>query len=132
MKNYLLPLLLIIIFVSCSNNNDDDDSIDNQLVGSWNWLESSGGIAGTTTTPASTGNTMTMVISNNSLKQFTNGNLTLQTNYTIEVRKSEIFGGQREMIIYENGFKKSFEIKGDKLTLFDECSDCFQSMYEKQ
>ncbi len=128
MKNYLRPILLVIIFISCSN----DDEINNQLLGSWNWLESSGGISGTTTTPASTGNTITLVISNNSLKQFTNGNLTFETNYRIEVRKSEIFGNQREMIIYENGFKKSFERKGDKLTLFDECSDCFQSEYKKE
>ncbi|HBS12147.1 MAG TPA: hypothetical protein DEO36_06315 [Flavobacteriaceae bacterium] len=70
MKNYLRPFLLVIVFVSCSNNDDD---IDNQLVGSWNWLESSGGIAGSTTTPTSTGNTISVVISTNSLKQFTNG-----------------------------------------------------------
>ncbi|HBK70607.1 MAG TPA: hypothetical protein DDZ39_02940 [Flavobacteriaceae bacterium] len=128
MKNYLRPFLLVIVFVSCSNNDDD---IDNQLVGSWNWLESSGGIAGSTTTPTSTGNTISVVISTNSLKQFTNGNLTFETNYTIEVRKSEIFGGQREMIIYENGFKQSFERKGNKLILYGECNDCFQSEYEK-
>jgi hypothetical protein len=72
-----------------------------------------------------------VVISTNSLKQFTNGNLTFETNYTIEVRKSEIFGGQREMIIYENGFKQSFERKGNKLILYGECNDCFQSEYEK-
>ena len=88
MKNYLRPFLLVIVFVSCSNNDDD---IDNQLVGSWNWLESSGGIAGTTETPQSTGETRKLEISTDLIKSYKNGDLIFKTNYTIKVRKSEIF-----------------------------------------
>ena len=129
LKNYFLLLFLGIIFINCSN---EDTNFNNQIVGSWNWLESSGGIAGTTETPTSTGNVITIVISNDSFQQFINGNLNFETSYTIELRKSEIFGDQRKMIIYENGFIQSFERKDDKLILYGECNDCFQSEYEKE
>lgn len=114
--------------LSCSN---DDHDIDDQVLGNWEWIQSSGGIAGTTETPDSTGNSIMLEITRTAIKQFINGTLSFETGYSIKSQESTIFGGIRNMIIYENGFKQSFERVGNKLFLSGECNDCFLSEYEK-
>jgi hypothetical protein len=85
MKNYFLLLFIGITFLNCSN--DDDNTQESQLAGTWNWVESSGGIDGRTETPNSTGNSMKIEISNNSIKRYLNGNLESELNYSTEFQE---------------------------------------------
>ncbi len=130
MKNYFLLLFIGIALLSCSS--DDDNSAKTQLIGNWNWTESSGGIDGRTETPTSTGNIIKLEISYSSVKRYVNGNLQSELSYSIETRESMIFGEQREMIIYENQFNQTISLRGNQLVLYDECNDCFQSEYERE
>ena len=68
MKNLILTFCIsTILILSCDQN--DDISQELQLIGTWNWVESSGGIDGRTETPISTGNTMKIEFSSNSVKK---------------------------------------------------------------
>ncbi len=130
MKKHILLLFVALSFLSCSNDADTDTNA--QLLGIWDWISSSGGIAGITETPESTGNTITLEISNSTVKRYVNGNLESELNYSIASGESIVFGEQREMVIYENEFKQTFGLAGNQLTLYDECNDCFVSQYERE
>jgi hypothetical protein len=129
MKHYFLLLIFGIILLSCSNDGENSDDL--QLIGTWNWIVSSGGIDGRTETPESTGTTVRLEISNNTIKRYLNNNLQNELSYTLEFRESMIFGESREMIIYENQFNQTIHLSANQLILYDECNDCFQSTYER-
>ena len=130
MKRLILILLIINVLFSCSTPTHSDAA--GQIIGEWVWIESSGGIAGTTQTPESTEKEITLQISNSSIKQFINGTLEANRAYIIERRESLVFGELREMIVYDNGFRQSFSITGNRLVLTDDCNDCFQAEYERK
>jgi hypothetical protein len=54
-KSYLILFVISILFASCSVESSVKDSNTNSIIGTWTWQKSSGGIAGTTQTPESTG-----------------------------------------------------------------------------
>jgi hypothetical protein len=128
MKKYILFLFIGITFLSCSS--DDDNTQDSQLAGTWNWVESSGGIDGRTETPNSTGNSMKIEISNNSIKRYLNGNLESELNYSTEFE--EYNGEQWLKVTYENGQEQHADLNVDYLILYDRCSDCFQDEYVRE
>ena len=116
--------------LSCSTTTNHDSA--DQIMGEWVWIESSGGLAGTTETPESTEKEIWLQISNNSIKQFINGTLESDRTYKIERRESVIFGDLRDMIIYGNGFRQIFSTTGNKLILTGDCNDCFQSEFVRK
>ncbi|MFC4721843.1 hypothetical protein ACFO5O_05905 [Geojedonia litorea] len=128
MENKILIALALLISSGCSLT---DDSQDLSITGDWVWIESTGGIAGTTETPTSTGDTILVTITSNTIRKYTNGSLTFESSYTIQTMESVIYGGQHAMIVYGNGFKQTFRREGKKLYLSDECNDCFVSIYSK-
>lgn len=114
--------------LSCSKDNGE---INTGLEGEWNWIRSSGGLAGVTYTPENTGENRKLVISNDSIKYFTNSALVLKIKYEIET--VDLHNESREMIIREsdNIFRQFFEINQDDLILTDYCSDCFVNEYKR-
>lgn len=131
MKNAIYYLILtIFLFFSCAEKTDFEDSPS--IIGNWIWVESSGGIAGQTHTPESTGNQVVLKISDESIKKFENGELISERTYEIEYGESIRTTDMVQLIDYENGFKQSFERNENILYLFDECYDCFQSEYVKE
>lgn len=130
MKSYLLFFVLMIL-TSCSSENPQS-SAQKSLEGKWNWVQSSGGIAGTTTTPASTNQVIYLEFSGNSFKKYINGTFSVDNTFEIKIDKS-IFGGEKPMLVSTSPIKyfspMSFEIKDDKLYLNEECYDCFGSVY---
>jgi|TARA_R110002049_G_scaffold28213_4_gene97155 PKD repeat protein len=129
MRNIIILIIIGLTILSCSKN-DDETSTD--LTGKWNWIVSSGGIAGTTETPQTNGENRKLEISTDSIKSYLNGILNFKTKYTIETRESIIFNETREMIIQENGFRQIFDFSGNKLILTGDCNDCFTSEYIKE
>lgn len=129
MKKHILLIGIALATLGCSNN---DESQSPTLSGNYIWLESSGGVDGRTETPATTGNTKEIIISNGSIKQYLNSALVSEQSFVIETMESEFFGGEREMIIYENGFKQSILWDGNQLILEDECNDCYLNKYKKE
>ncbi len=130
MKKFIFLLMTLSFLISCSTTTDTDST--DQIVGEWVWIESSGGLAGTTETPESTQKEVTLHISNNSIKQYVNGTLESDRPYNIERRESVIYGDTREMIVYDNGFRQIFSTTGNQLILIGDCNDCFQAEYVRK
>lgn len=130
MKNYLVFFVLMIL-TSCSSENPQS-SAQKALEGRWNWVQSSGGFAGTTTTPESTNQVIYIEFSGSTFKKYINGKLASDHTFEIKTDKS-IFGGEKPMLVSTSQIKyfspMSFEIKDDKLYLNEECYDCFGSVY---
>ena len=126
---FALIFALILAITSCSK--DIKTSNGSTLNGKWNWVESSGGLAGKTETPATTGKVITIEISNGIIKYFENGVQTVSDSFTTKIQNS-IRGENKNMIIYKSGRpNQSFELNEKQLILFDECYDCYQSNYSK-
>ncbi len=126
---FALIFALILAITSCSK--DIKTSNGSALNGKWNWVESSGGLAGKTETPATTGKVITIEISNGIIKYFENGVQTVSDSFTTKIQNS-IRGENKNMIIYKSGRpNQSFELNEKQLILFDECYDCYQSNYSK-
>lgn len=130
MKRTFLLIIICSFSISCSTPTDDLSK--DQIPGNWIWLESTGGIAGTTETPESTQKTVRLEISGTSINRFVNNNLESNRTYTIAKQKSLIYGEDREMILYENGLKQIYFTTGDRLILIDDCKDCYQSEYQRE
>lgn len=128
-KNSILLAIIGMTILSCSQS---DDISNTSLIGEWNWIGSTGGIAGITETPQTTGENRKLKISTDSIKSYQNGALNFQTKYSIEVDESLIFNETREMIIQENGFKQILNISENTLILIGDCNDCFTSEYKKE
>ena len=129
--NMFLFFSLSCLIWSCSNDNSDL-GLNSSIVGNWIWVSSSGGIAGTTETPESTGNNRRLEITNDSTRTFLNGNLISSQKYTLETRESLLFSGVRTMMISEGGFRTIVEFDSGNLILIGDCFDCFSSVYKRE
>ena len=70
----------LVLAAACST-----DPEENPLVGAWSWVESTGGIAGVTLTPASTGQTMSLRFEADGMVElFRDGASAGTTTYTVE------------------------------------------------
>lgn len=130
MKKILFLIIIAILGLNCSRDNDDG-KINSAIIGQWNWVKSTGGFAGGTYTPESTAENRMLIISSDSIKYFTNGDLLSKIKYTIELR--DVNGESHEMIVPEFlGITQFFELNENKLTLIDYCNDCFVNEYMKE
>jgi hypothetical protein len=129
MKKWILILLLASLTINCSN--DDENNIDQQLIGEWKWIESSGGIQGETLNPQTTGENRNIEITSDKIKYYTNGILTLEFDYYLQKGESIRTNEKTDLMIYENDRKQSIVLNENKLILYDECYDCYQNEYIK-
>ncbi|RUT69957.1 hypothetical protein D0817_12240 [Flavobacterium cupreum] len=121
-------LFVLFQLLSCSSSSNMLATSENSLNGKWNWVSSTGGFIGSTITPASEKKTMTIEISNSTIKRYENGKLLSENTFEIKNLHS-IYGDNKKMIVIEDRPNQSFEIKDNKLFLNDECNDCYQSEY---
>lgn len=131
MKNFFCFFILITL-ISCNERSENETISNTELIGSWNWVKSTGGISGTTETSISSNKVLKLVFTNSKMKIFENGNLSAEFNYEIQVKES-IQGGSRPMLIYTpNKPNQTFIVQGAKLYLNDKCYDCFDSEYNRE
>lgn len=92
------------------------------IIGEWEWVESSGGIAGITLVPETQGYTQTYHFVNDSLLDiYKNDSLFLETTYKLKSDTLEIAAWP---------FKQLIEYKENRLMLADQCVDCFTNVFE--
>lgn len=120
----LLPILLIFTFFSCSS---DDDNLNTELIGTWTWTETSGGIAGTTENPQTTGDQRSIKFTNTVVKRYLNGNLESEMNYELE----EIENSKIQIIYSDSNITQTVIIEDNILILRDGCADCYQYDYTR-
>jgi len=125
-----MSVLTSMAFLGCG---DSLAEAGQELVGSWNWVESSGGIAGITMTPESTGGTMM-------LRFHPEGMVELVQNDAVERSVAFTTTATKEAstweILYEAPLFGGFEsqtaaLTGDTLILADGCCDGFVYRFER-
>ncbi|SFU66912.1 hypothetical protein SAMN05216480_11275 [Pustulibacterium marinum] len=99
MRTILLLISMFISLLSCSTN-DDDTFTNADILGDWIWLQTTGGIGGGMDTPETTGQTITLTISETTIKEYIDGELVIDANYTIEL--DDYYGEQVQVIIMED------------------------------
>lgn len=133
-KIFIIVLLSVII-VSCTKdktvNNKSYIDVPTTLIGSWNWLYSSGGFAGVTYTPETTGEVRKIEFdADNNFKYYVND--ILKSEHTFHIEKSKSITGQDSALIITNLLwsRQSITFRtSDTLILLDECYDCFGHCY---
>jgi hypothetical protein len=120
---------ILLVFASCT----DDIPAPNELIGKWNWVSSTGGIAGSTYTPETTGETIILEFTTDSVyKQFRNDSLIVDCKFSI-IQSESIYDHEITDMIECDGYLRrsfSFTTSGD-LILADEAYDGFTSQYER-
>lgn len=101
------------------------------IIGRWTWVESTGGIAGLTRTPASTGETRSLRFDGSFAESFRDGELQRRDGYSL----NRIGGTEGFQIIYHGPLapfaSQAVELRADTLVLIDPCCDGFTSRYER-
>lgn len=117
----------------CSKEEVRPLRTEESLYGTWNWVASSGGLAGVEKSPASEGYNQVLEISESGVYSvFRNDTLVYESNFSIVEQESQIQNESRLMLTFENGeiLDQSFFIEGsDTLILVEECWDCFAHEY---
>ena len=150
MKNaFTLSLLLVSLTVlGCtkkesvnvpSTNSDGlakSPTVNQGILGSWNWYVSIGGISGSQVlTPASEGYTVTIVYNSDSTFQYyRNDTLQAATRFSVCHRKDAFTHDTMDVITYEsNRFVSQavYVVTADSLELRDECYDCMGRGYTR-
>ncbi len=128
-KFFLLTITCILVLTSCS----DETIPPRDLIGKWNWINSSGGIAGAIYTPENTGDTIVLEFTRDSVyKLFRNDSLVTNCEFSI-VKAESIYNHEITDMIDCDGYMRrsfSFTASGD-LILADEFYDGFTSEYER-
>ncbi len=130
MKNNLFLLFLVTLF-NCAAQQDAKQT-DNEIMGTWEWKETSGGFAGKLQNPENTNTTIRLEIGANSIKKFVNDTLESTKEYLIVKDQKSIQGAVVDFLKYENGDKQSIYVKENTLILRDPCFDCFQYEYVRK
>lgn len=128
MKNKLLFGLVSLFFLSCSTSVE---GVSVDLLGLWDWTSTSGGFAGTITTPESTGSSRSLEFTETMLRVYENGTLVSEGTYRIETRLSILFDEPREILVQDVGFQQIIEVSSSQLLLIGDCTDCFSSEYRR-
>lgn len=127
----LLYAMLFCTLATACHPEDAPLPVDDALTGTWQWLSSSGGIAGTTHTPQNTHKEITIIIT--PAKQFItyeNGKKIRESGYTISRSKS-IYTGEEADILESDFMRWSFKVQNNQLYLSDEYADGYSHEYKR-
>jgi hypothetical protein len=136
----LYIFFFVIIIEGCSKNIIIPNPELEKLFGTWEWIQSSGGFAGKTTTPVTTKIVKRIEFSKNgTYKSYENNILKDRRYFSISAGESIFSKKQAYILQYsdpsskkEFGIKQSIIINKDSLFLNDECYDCFKNIYIKK
>jgi hypothetical protein len=125
---------MAVIISSCSKNTEKVVKNSN-VVGSWEWLRTDGGLANQIhDTPVSTGNIVKLRIEeDNKYYMFTNGILTSQGTYLLESRKCIHDQRNKTFINFSSDRDMMVEtVNEDLLALSDEAYDGIESLFQRK
>jgi len=135
-KLVFLLLALTIFLGSCSDDENmdlptvciDDTCID----GEWEWVESTGSIAGITITPITEGQTRKIIIDETNYQEFVDGVLVLEAAYEFVVADDLDGLSDGSLVLQiEAGSWLLVSMEDDNLNLDELCADCWTNKYVK-
>lgn len=127
--NVLLVFSIAFVLASCQKDNGLKNS---SILGSWEWLKSSGGIAGVVYTPETQGYSQLIEFNANDIyKLYRNGQLQNEAHYTLLQDTSILSNTMVDMVQYEDGSRQSFSSSSNDDTLFlrEDVFDGFDHIY---
>lgn len=127
--NFLLIFSIAFVVAACQKNESRNNS---SIIGSWEWAQSSGGIAGVVYTPETQGYSQTIEFNANDIyKRYRDGQLQEETHYTLLQDTSILSNTVVDMVQYEDDIRQSFSFSsnGDTLFLKDDVFDGFDYIY---
>ena len=137
----LLFLLLILIITACSDNDDMDQpqeadpeptEAQSELVGEWQWIQSSGGFAGEVIDPSTTGTNECINIEEDKMIFIADGVVQAEIEYTLEMGTT-IHSLDSVMVIKADGITLyGYEYNGVGLKLKDNWYDGYVHSYERK
>jgi hypothetical protein len=121
--------LLWLTLASCEKQNDSPE-----IVGTWDWVLSQGGIAGLTIKPTALDNRQMIFDAAGNYTFKKNGTVLMSTQYKLENAKSITSTEPVPSITFPNNeaMTFSYSIKGDSLFLFEEVHDGFGHTYVRK
>ncbi len=126
----IVSVLSFTLLTSCHK----DKLEANDLIGKWNWLSSSGGIAGTTYTPESTGDVVVIEFTPDSVfRRYLNDSLIIESTFSIRSSESIYDHNPTQILVFDPDYvRQSFQFESpDELVLLDEVYDGFVSRYRR-
>ena len=128
MKRWVAVVLLIGGCKSAST-----DPAENRLSGSYQWIRSSGGIAGRTMTPASENYSVRFTFSGNQVTIFRNDSS--KATSTVTVRGDEVtYQPALSVFLFDQGIDvQTLRVfPGDTIALADPCCDRFEHVFVRR
>jgi hypothetical protein len=116
----------------CTKNTDNTTLTD--LTGNWEWVKSSGGIAGVVQTPKTLGYTyhVTYTKDGRYLQYDKDGKLAYDESYIVSQATSILDNKERNMVTLDSSTMFSFEIRNDSLFLYQEAYDGINVTFVKK
>jgi hypothetical protein len=137
----ILFVPIVIFLTSCRKDIPMPDPEFEKLFGTREWLQSSRGKSGHTTSPSTVGFTLSVEYkSNGGHKKYKNGNVESKMTFKFSLGTSIYSTLQTYLITYKEGgsskkgvVSDSFKFGGhDTLFLYNECYDCYADVFIKQ
>jgi tRNA splicing ligase len=129
----LAGALMICLALGCSKQTVFSTS-EAQLYGSWNWVQTDGGIANNIhETPVSTGKNIILEFRNNNTCVITiNGRVTGSGSYRLKTVTSIYDGKEKQLIVFADLQENLIlSVTSSRLTLADNAYDGLTSIYQK-
>ena len=126
-------LITVLLLIGCSKSlpTQNSTSSNSTIVGTWNWIKSSGGFTGGTITPASAGYTMKISFgSEGTYQSYRDDTLYASTRYTVrQIDSSQIIHYADSVRFWPQYFELA---ASDTLYLTDDLVDGYRSLYSRQ
>lgn len=129
MKKILLLSLIFIAAYGCEKSVPADNSLS--LIGKWNWKSASGGITGNIITPVSTGDTIVIEFTKDSLYKISyDGSLVQQCPFHTIKSANSVNEEMANILTFDTiTWTPYYFIKNDTLIINDDMADGYRWVY---
>ncbi len=128
MRRIVLPLLVIAL-AACQGSIDPELQ---QAQGAWDWIESSGSIAGRTFTPESEGYTLRLEFDGNRVRAFRNDSLVGTSEVSFVGDKITYSPALPAFVFSGLAEPQTITLVGDTIVLTDPCCDLYVHRFVKR
>ena len=126
----VISVLMISVF-GCQKEDVVKTNTGIGLVGKWEWVSTTGGIAGVHQTPHTLGYTYWIGFTNDSLYQvYDKNNVITSSNHFTVFNDISIFTTHiHQMLKSDNSIRSSFDVRNDSLFMYQEVMDGFDMVF---
>ncbi|NWJ50349.1 MAG: hypothetical protein HXX14_05750 [Bacteroidetes bacterium] len=125
MKSVFHVIIIALFGIMGCTKTTDENTASADLIGNWQWVKTSGGIAGTIQTPTTLGYTymVTYTKEGRFLQYDKDNKLAYDESYVVSRATSILDNKERDMVTLDAATTFSFEIRNDSLFLYQEAYD---------